>query len=643
MFHPLMYKECQKLINSTCMSCTGRAFKASRARAKMCLRCNTVNHGDYVIYASNMMVAVRASDPEHTIIHASSVPEGALPEGYITSRVLVPPIYLRTPEGVEWPTEIQRLYERLAAAVRAHASVCGACRAAGAPGIEGATSTMPAEGSAFRQLMTGERVEPPEGTEWPTEIRRLYDQLAAAVRGIFKQLMMGKKRKKIELPEGIEWPTWTRRLYDQLLYAVCAQTDVCIAYCKTTGALRNEGTTGVMSGKGGVFRQLMMGKRVELSARAVVVGDPSLALDQVSVPKAVADQVKIGVSCTEHNAGRLKYMASSGLLWWEGTNDAVCPANILRGMSFSRRLEDGDLTMLNRQPSLSRASLVCFRVVIRRDDERVFAINPQITPPFNADFDGDEMNIFFMPDKAEMMELCSVLECARPLQPVQDVVTGCYLMSDKNAPVSDSVWGDCVAYAGGQHTPERTTHGLLSMCIQGYDGGRLYKSSFKHLHADVYLLQLVVERWMSARGLTVPLRSLIARPVVRGNSETTDSFKERCIMRVREDMSGTGIMDMIDSGAKGSVVHASHMAVAIGQQYIGGKEGVFCSTPYSRGLGPDEFFGHQMAAREGVVSTGISTASTGYLNRRACKTTADLRLQYNGTVADQDRVSSFRI
>lgn len=100
---------------------------------------------------------------------------------------------------------------------------------------------------------------------------------------------------------------------------------------------------------------------------------------------------------------------------------------------------------------------------------------------------------------------------------------------------------------------------------------------------------------------------------------------------------------MIESGAKGSEVHASHMAVAIGQQYIGGKEGVFCERPYSKGLTQREFFGHQMAAREGVVSTGVGTASTGYLNRRACKIIADLKLQYNGIVADGNLLSSFHM
>jgi DNA-directed RNA polymerase beta' subunit len=125
--------------------------------------------------------------------------------------------------------------------------------------------------------------------------------------------------------------------------------------------------------------------------------------------------------------------------------------------------------------------------------------------------------------------------------------------------------------------------------------------------------------------------------------ESTDAYRERCITKIQKELTGTGLMDMIESGAKGSVTHAAHMAVAIGQQYIAGKKGIFCNDSYSKGLRPDEFFGHQMAAREGVVSTGVSTADTGYLNRKACKIMADLKLQYNGTVADNVMISSFNM
>jgi DNA-directed RNA polymerase beta' subunit len=558
MFHPLMYKESQKKINSTCLSCGSALLEVSRAKARKCLGCGSVNHGDYAIYTHDMTVVVRQNEPGSKL-YAHSIPGGILPEGHIISKILVPPIHLRTPEDMEWPTDIQRLYEQLVISLR----------------------------SNFR-------------------------------------------------------------------------TDVCLAYSRVLGAHKREGITGIMSSKNGVFRELMMGKRVELSARAVVVGDPFLELDQVGVPRAIADSVRTRVSCLEYNIGNLRKMASEGALWWPGTDDVVNPNNIMGGMAFERCIVDGDLAMLNRQPSLSRTSLMCFRVVVRTDAEKVFTINPQITPPFNADFDGDEMNLFFMTDRAEMVSLCSISECRSSLLPVQDVVTGCYLMSAEDAPVSREVWEDCLLCAeSSAGTPLRlprlclgdsatevgmTTFGLLSMCIPGYDGRKLHKRDFRSFSGvDTHTLQLVVERWLSTRGLTVSLKSVTARPLTKGNGESTDSFRERCINRAKEDMSGTGIMSMIDSGAKGSEVHASHMAVALGQQYIGGKEGVFCERPYSRGLTQREFFGHQMAAREGVVSTGVGTASTGYLNRRACKIIADLKLQYNDTVADGNLLSSFHM
>ena len=566
-FHPLTYKESQKIINSTCLCCKTQLLKVSKSRARRCGTCNTVNHGDYVIQIADMRVAIRQSDHEQKI-YADSIQDGILPDGFVMSKVLVPPIHLRTPEDMEWPTEMQKLYEQLTAAVRFGRSI-----------------------SYSKEHDIGN---------------------------------MSEDRGKLV----------TRFVQN-----------VCGAYSKILGAYKKEGVTGIMSGKNGVFRQLMMGKRVELSARAVIVGDPCLKLDQVAVPKAIADSVRVKTSCTKYNIVDLKNIASNELLWWPGTNDVVDSSNILEGMAFERALRNGDLTLLNRQPSLSRVSLMCFKVVIRKDDEMVFAINPQVTPPFNADFDGDEMNTFFMSDKAEMMELCSFSECIDKLVPVQDVVTGCYLMSAEDIPVDENVWNDCVMYAKSfaqYEANKRTTFGLLSMCIPDYDGRRLYKRSFKDFKlADTYVLQLVVSRWLSVYGMTVSLKSTVVPPLARAEDETKDAFKERCIEKVCKDMSGTGIMNMIDSGAKGSVVHASHMAVAIGQQYIGGKEGMFCEKSYSRGLTQDEFFGHQMAAREGVVSTGIGTASTGYLNRRACKTIADLKLQYNGTVADENFVSSF--
>ncbi len=540
MFHPFMYKDAQRIINSTCFGCGADLVKVTKSKARRCTACGVVNNGDYVIYANDMSAAVRPD--KKTFKLASDIPEGMLPEGYVMSKVLVPPIHLRTPEDMEWSTDIQKLYE-------------------------------------------------------------------------------------------------------QLLQAVRSKGDVCTAYARITGAHKKEGIIGIMSGKDGVFRKLMVGKRVEMSARAVIVGDPHLKMDEVAVPKVVAEFVRVRVACSNHNVDILRAAAAAESLWWESTDDLVDPGNILQGMVFERRIADGDCVMLNRQPTLSKQSLTCFTVVVRKDDQDVFGINPQATPPFNADFDGDEMNIFFMSQtsphecRAEMTQLCHAVNVV----PVQDVATGCYAMSREDSPVSREVWDDCAALCSSAFVvpPRMSTHGILLMCFPGYDGRVLEKGDrlFELAHLD--LLQLVVERWLSVRGLTVSLADVTTGRLNRNQNESPDAYRERCLQKVQCDMSGSGLMDMIESGAKGSLTHAAHMAIAIGQQYVGGREGTFCNRSYSRGLTPEEFFGHQMAAREGVVSTGVSTANTGYLNRRACKIMADLKLQYNGTVADDVMLSSF--
>ena len=59
------------------------------------------------------------------------------------------------------------------------------------------------------------------------------------------------------------------------------------------------------------------------------------------------------------------------------------------------------------------------------------------------------------------------------------------------------------------------------------------------------------------------------------------------------------------------------------------------------GLNPTEYFFHQMAAREGVVNTGVSTSETGYLGRRATKIISDTVTDYDNLVVEHNRIISF--
>lgn len=556
MIHPLIYKHAEELLNSTCWTCGQLLPIVSHIKVHTCQTCNIINPGNYTLSKTDLSIIHTKKDK--STINVIKVPSHVLPKGYIISKILIPPIHLRTPEDMEWPSEFQKLYDNL-----------------------------------------------------------------------IHLLRQNKHTTK----------------------------DICVAYSNIIGLNKQNGITKILSGKDGIFRKIMMGKRIENSARAVIVGDPTLELDQVGIPKTVFNTIKINVCCTKFNISYLKDLAVQKMLWWDNTNDIVNQFNILPGMNFKRSIVDGDLVLLNRQPSLSRFSLMCFRVKIRKDDFNVLSINPQVTAPFNADFDGDEMNIFMLENFIEMYNLCHLSKCVRAdtvkstvLVPVQDIVTGCYLMSLENTPVSTEVWNDCMIYSENNvQNTEYTTRNILSVFIPDYKytvitkkdlSDIIYKLNDKALHF-IYILQKVVLRWLETYGLSIPLQSLVTDPIYKHKFESSDDFKERCHQKVKEDFKNTNIMHIINSGAKGSVTHMSHMTLALGQQYIQGNHGVFCHGSYLHGLSPDEFFGHQMAAREGVVSTGISTAITGYLNRKVCKIMADVRTQYNDTIADDYGVFEF--
>lgn len=139
MFHPLLYKESQQIINNVCFECKKVLERVTKSKAKKCPDCGAVNHGDYTIYANNMYVAVRPNSYKL----ASSIPAGVLPDGYVVSKVLVPPIHLRTPEDMEWSTDIQKLYEQLVHAVRRKGDVCTVyAKITGAHKNEGVTGIM---------------------------------------------------------------------------------------------------------------------------------------------------------------------------------------------------------------------------------------------------------------------------------------------------------------------------------------------------------------------------------------------------------------------------------------------------------------------------------------------------------------------
>jgi DNA-directed RNA polymerase II subunit RPB1 len=161
-----------------------------------------------------------------------------------------------------------------------------------------------------------------------------------------------------------------------------------------------------LKGKEGRLRGNLMGKRVDFSARTVITADPNLSIDQVGVPKSVALILTVPVTVTPFNINHLTNLVANGPQEWPGANYIIRSDGTRKDLRYGsskndfvleygwvveRHLCDDDIVLFNRQPSLHKMSIMGHRAKIL--DWSTFRLNLSVTTPYNADFDGDEMNL----------------------------------------------------------------------------------------------------------------------------------------------------------------------------------------------------------------------------------------------------------
>lgn len=210
-----------------------------------------------------------------------------------------------------------------------------------------------------------------------------------------------------------------------------------------------------LSGKQGRFRTNLSGKRVDFSGRTVISPDPNLKIDQVGVPELMAKIMTYPQRVFSHNIKEMRklilngpevhpganYIESGGsrtFLYYMNRKKAAEELKI--GDIVERQLIDGDIVLFNRQPSLHRQSIMAFRVKVLPG--RTLRFNESVCKPFNADFDGDEMNIHLPQNeeaKSEAVYLMGLKENlitpknAEPLiAATQDFLTTFYLITQKD-------------------------------------------------------------------------------------------------------------------------------------------------------------------------------------------------------------------
>jgi DNA-directed RNA polymerase subunit A' len=212
-----------------------------------------------------------------------------------------------------------------------------------------------------------------------------------------------------------------------------------------------------LKGKEGRFRSNLSGKRVDFSARTVISPDPNLDINEVGVPSDVAMRLSVPEKVTAWNIEEMKRLVVNGPEKYPGAlyiirqdgkrirlefvvdREKIAEA-VEPGFVVERHLKNGDIAIFNRQPSLHRMSIMAHYVRVL--PYKTFRLHLCVCPPYNADFDGDEMNLHVPQSEEARTEALLLMQVQdQILSPrfggpiigaIRDFITGAYFFTRRS-------------------------------------------------------------------------------------------------------------------------------------------------------------------------------------------------------------------
>jgi DNA-directed RNA polymerase beta' subunit len=586
----------------------------------------------------------------------------------------------------------------------------------------------------------------------------------------------------------------------------------------TTNARPIKGIKERLAGKEGQIRNNMMGKRCDYTARTVIGPDPTLKSSQLAIPHEVADILTVPECVSRLNKEKLQKMVNDGEINTIRKNDdkktcinifryrmgtRLLPGDIIHrnsekikvdstsyrveegdkierngkflenvnvsnrnydlkeGMIVDRKLQDGDIVLLNRQPTLHKGSMLAMEII--RRPHKTFRMNLAVCKSFNADFDGDEMNIHVpqsIESQTELKLLSSVkynIISSQSSKPnfaiVQDSLLGAYRMTSENNKITKAQFFDISMHIGvesnmvlkkmqhirtilkqkGKKVQCFNGKGLISLFLPPdliyenlnnaspeeptvkiykgvlYEGvfdksvlGSTHNSLIHRINkeygpeAALYFIDSIhfcTNQWLLINGFSVGLGDCLVTDKIKQKEindivkkcyleadviKTTTNHKGVREIRVngalnkakdiglrmaKESLAPTNnFLSTVKSGSKGDFFNITQITGLLGQQNLKGQRiplsmnnnkrslphypmenktpemdyesRGFISSSFIEGLNPRQFYFHAMAGREGITDTAMSTATSGYIQRRIVKLMEDIKIEYDGTVRD---------
>jgi DNA-directed RNA polymerase subunit beta' len=186
----------------------------------------------------------------------------------------------------------------------------------------------------------------------------------------------------------------------------------------------------MLSGKEGIFRRNLLGKRVDYSGRSVITVGPNLKLDECGIPLYIAMRIFSPFVVGKLIQKKISYTPKQA--------EKMIKEGHPLALKYLEEVVKDKYVLLNRAPTLHRLSIEAFKVKLMPG--KTIRLHPLVCTSFNADFDGDQMAVH-LPISFEAQEEARTLIAAdkNVLKPTdgqpaivhsQDMVHGIYYLTD---------------------------------------------------------------------------------------------------------------------------------------------------------------------------------------------------------------------
>lgn len=322
-----------------------------------------------------------------------------------------------------------------------------------------------------RQLILKTIVIPPNTIR--PGVRMGYGPAGAASYHDLTNMVQYIMKRNLHLPVAPP-PQITKEMDRLIRNAQQLYYDLVLGAAATNPAQGSSGRRGLVVGSRGVrsivrafarkegrIRKNLLGKRVWNISRSTISGNPLLRVDEVGYPVAFARTVSIRERVQEYNRDRLMTFFLNGRRQYPGCSRVIKRATgvvhrveglrrdflLEVGDIVERDIVTGDLAYFNRQPSLERSSIGVHRIVVLEDPGiHTFQMNVVACSYYNADFDGDQMNLWVPGEVMSRVEAEHISGVANwfistkssgPVNgQVQDSNIGCFLLTRTGAVMS---------------------------------------------------------------------------------------------------------------------------------------------------------------------------------------------------------------